>query len=517
MMNKILIFDTTLRDGEQVPGAKLNLPQKIKIAKQLEALNVDYIEAGFPASSKGDFDAVKNVAMAIGENGPVVTALARANKNDIDAVYNSVKVAKKPMIHMVLGTSNIHVEKKFNKSKDQIMSLGVDAVKYAKTLLPDVQYSTEDASRSDFEYLWETIEAVVKAGATIVNVPDTVGYAVPEEFGELIRKLHDRLMNINDKVILSVHCHNDTGLAVANSLIAVKNGATKLECTMNGIGERAGNAALEEVAMGIKVREDYYKAYTGINTREIKKTSSMVSNLMGLDIQVNKAITGENAFAHSSGIHQDGLLKSRDVYEIIRPEDVGVEEMELVLTARSGRHALKDALEKMGFDSFTDETFAKIHEKFLELADKKKEVYFHDLYYIMEKDFANEFNHLHENGKSIDLYEFVDFQVISNNVYPSATITLKKGKELFTESTVGDGPIDAVYTALRKIVNMDLKLVEYKINSISQGKEALGRASIQVIYEGKGYHSRAVDTDIIKASALAYINAINKILLENAS
>jgi len=516
MSRKILIFDTTLRDGEQVPGAKLNLSQKIKIAKQLEVLNVDYIEAGFPASSKGDFEAVKEVAMAITENGPVVTALARANKADIDSVYNSVKYAKKPMIHMVLGTSAIHVEKKFKKSKEQIMTMGVDAVKYAKSLLPDVQYSTEDASRSDFEYLWDTIRAVVEAGATIVNIPDTVGYAVPEEFGELVRKLNDRLMNLNDKVILSVHCHNDTGLAVANSLVAVKNGATKVECTVNGIGERAGNAALEEIVMGIKVRKDYYDAYTGIKTTEIKRTSGLVSNLMGLDIQVNKAITGENAFAHSSGIHQDGLLKSRDVYEIIRPEDVGVEDMELVLTARSGRHALKDALLKMGFTSFDDDVFAKIHEKFLELADKKKEVYYHDLYYIMEKDFSDEITHIHENGKSIDLYEFIDFQVISNNLYPSATVTVKKGNNVFTESTVGDGPIDAVYTALKKIVNMDLLLTEYKINSISQGKEALGRATIQVMYNDKTYTSRAVDTDIIKASALAYINAINKIVLDNA-
>ncbi|MGI6561695.1 MAG: 2-isopropylmalate synthase [Clostridia bacterium] len=515
-MKRILIFDTTLRDGEQVPGAKLDLPRKIKIAKQLEALNVDYIEAGFPASSKGDFDAVKNVALAIGENGPVVTALARANKNDIDAVYNSVKYAKKPMIHMVLGTSDIHVEKKFAKSKEEILNLGVEAVKYAKTLLPDVQYSTEDASRSDFEYLWQTVEAVVKAGATIVNIPDTVGYAVPEEFGEMIRKIHDRLMNLNDKVILSVHCHNDTGLAVANTLAAIKNGATKVECTVNGIGERAGNAALEEVVMGIKVRQNYYDAYTCVNTREIKKTSRLVSNLMGLDVQVNKAITGDNAFAHSSGIHQDGLLKSRDVYEIIRPEDVGVEDMELVLTARSGRHAVRNALEKMGFDSISDETFARIHEKFLELADKKKEVYYHDLYYLMEKDFIQEFHLLQENGKTVDLYEFVDFQVISNNIYPSATVTLKKGKDTFTESTVGDGPIDAMYTALKKIVGMDLLLTEYKINSISQGKEALGRASIRVQHEGKSYTARAVDTDIIKASAVAYINVINKILLEQA-
>ena len=303
MDRKILIFDTTLRDGEQVPGAKLNLDEKIRIAHQLKKLNVDIIEAGFPISSQGDFESVKRIAQEI-KDGPMITALARAVKKDIDAVYESVKYADRPLIHMVLGVSDSHVNQKMRKSKDEILQIGVDAVKYAKTLLPEVQYSTEDASRADFEYLWKTIEAVVKAGATMINVPDTVGYAVPELFGELIAKLNYRLKNLNDKVILSVHCHNDTGLATANSLAAVRNGADKVECTINGIGERAGNAAMEEIVMGIKLHPEYYKASTNIVTTEIKATSKMVSDLMGLDIQVNKAITGGNAFAHSSGIHQ---------------------------------------------------------------------------------------------------------------------------------------------------------------------------------------------------------------------
>jgi len=331
MGRKIWVFDTTLRDGEQVPGAKLNLYEKVEIAQQLKKLGVDIIEAGFPASSQGDFDAVKAVAQRVGNTSDImITALARAVKSDIDAVYNAVKYAENPMIHMVLGTSDIHVEKKFSKSKDQILQIGVDAVKYAKTLLPQVQYSTEDASRSDFEYLWKTIEAVMKAGATMINVPDTVGFAEPEEFGAMIYKLNDRMKNLNDSVLLSVHCHNDLGMATANTLAAIKNGADKVECTINGIGERAGNAALEEVVMALKTRSSVYNAETRINTREIMNTSRLVSSFMGLDVQVNKAITGDNAFAHSSGIHQDGLLKSRDAYEIVHPEDVGLDDMELV-------------------------------------------------------------------------------------------------------------------------------------------------------------------------------------------
>ena len=515
MTRKIWMFDTTLRDGEQVPGAKLNLYEKLEVAQQLKKLKVDIIEAGFPSSSAGDFNAVKEIAMKIGNtDDTIITALARAVKADIDAVYNSVKYAKKPLIHIVLGASDIHVEKKFGKSKSQILDLGVDAVKYAKTFLPDLQYSTEDASRSDFEYLWATIEAVVKAGATIINVPDTVGYAEPEEFGELIFKINNRLKNLNDKVLLSVHCHNDLGMATANTLAAIKNGADKVECTINGIGERAGNAALEEVVMAINTRSSIYNAYTNINTKEIMNTSRLVSSLMGLDVQVNKAITGDNAFAHSSGIHQDGLLKARDAYEIISPIDVGLDDMELVLTARSGRHAVKNALESLGFNEMTNIQFEGVFEAFLELADAKKEVYNHDLYVIVENYYAK--NDIHNQDMmhySNHFYELMDLQVISNTNFPSASVKIKKGDQILKSSAVGSGPIDALYSAITEISDLDIKLIEYNISSVSRGKEALGKVKIQVEYRGEKYVAKATDTDVMKASAFAYINAVNSIMV----
>ncbi|KML31937.1 2-isopropylmalate synthase [Priestia aryabhattai] len=516
MTRKIWMFDTTLRDGEQVPGAKLNLYEKLEVAQQLKKLKVDIIEAGFPSSSAGDFNAVKEIAMKIGNtDDTIITALARAVKADIDAVYNSVKYAEKPLIHIVLGASDIHVEKKFGKSKSQILDLGVDAVKYAKTLLPEVQYSTEDASRSDFEYLWATIEAVVKAGATIINVPNTVGYAEPEEFGELIFKINNRLKNLNDKVLLSVHCHNDLGMATANTLAAIKNGADKVECTINGIGERAGNAALEEVVMAINTRSSVYNAYTNINTKEIMNTSRLVSSLMGLDEQVNKAITGDNAFAHSSGIHQDGLLKARDAYEIISPIEVGLDDMELVLTARSGRHAVKNALESLGFNEMTNIQFEGIFEAFLALADAKKEVYNHDLYVIVENYYTK--NDIHNQDimhYSNHFYELIDLQVISNTDFPSASVKIKKGDQILKSSAVGSGPIDALYSAITEISDLDIKLIEYNISSVSRGKEALGKVKIQVEYRGEKYIAKATDTDVMKASAFAYINAVNSIVVD---
>lgn len=506
MNRKIIVLDTTLRDGEQVPGAKLNMQQKLEIAQQLKRLNVDIIEAGFPASSAGDFQAVQEIARSVGDSVSI-TALGRAVKSDIDAVYESIKLAQNPLIHIVLGTSNIHVEKKFNRSKDAVMQMGVDAVQYAKTLLPHVQYSTEDASRSDFEYLWSTIEAVVKAGATMINVPDTVGFAVPEEFGELIRKINDRLKNLNDQVILSVHCHNDLGMATANTLSAIKNGAEKVECTINGLGERAGNTSLEEVVMGLKVRESFYQCRTDVKTTELLRTSRLVSHLTGLDVQVNKAITGENAFAHSSGIHQDGLLKDKQVYEIMSPEDVGAESMELILTARSGRHAFKNAVEKMGFDTSDAADFEQLFQKFLTLADAKKEVYDHDVFYLVT-------NHRTIEHNESQLYLLESFQVISSDQTPTATVKLKKGGESIVGSCVGDGPIDALYSVIKSLVGLDVQLKDYKINSLSRGKEAIGRVNIRIEYEGKTYSGRAMDTDIIKASANAFLNGINAIVLE---
>ncbi|MER1958134.1 MAG: 2-isopropylmalate synthase [Solibacillus sp.] len=515
MSRKIWVFDTTLRDGEQVPGAKLNLYEKVEIAQQLKKLGVDIIEAGFPASSQGDFDAVQAVAQKVGNTSDImITALARAVKNDIDSVYHAVKHAQNPMIHMVLGTSDIHVEKKFSKSKDQILQIGVDAVRYAKTLLPQVQYSTEDASRSDFEYLWKTIEAVMKAGATMINVPDTVGYAEPEQWGQMIAKLNDRMKNLDDSVLLSVHCHNDLGMATANTLAAIKNGADKVEVTMNGIGERAGNAALEEVVMAMFTRGDVYGGYTNINTKEIMNTSRLVSSFMGLDVQVNKAITGDNAFAHSSGIHQDGLLKSRDAYEIVHPEDVGLDDMELVLTARSGRHAVKNALSKLGFKDFAEEEFEGIFESFLKLADSKKEVYDHDLYVIVENYYEKtELNNPNKESYKDQFYDLEDLQIISNSTFPNASVKIRKGDEIYQASSVGSGPIDALYSAIADVTRIEVKLVEYNISSVSRGKEALGKVKIIIEHEGEKYIAKAADTDILKASAFAYINAINSIIV----
>src|SRR3990172_5379765 len=338
MPGRIIIFDTTLRDGEQVPGAKLNAVQKLEIANQLERLGVDVIEAGFPASSPGDFEAVRGIAQKVRK--PIITALARTVKEDIDAVWGAIREAAHPRIHIVLGASDIHVERKLRTDRDKALTMGVEAVRYAKTLTPEIEYSTEDASRSDLDYLCRVIEAVIEAGATVVNIPDTVGYAVPAQFGNLIKELRMRVPSI-DRVILSVHCHNDLGLATSNTLAAIANGAQQVEVTINGIGERAGNTSLEEVVMAIKTRQDYFGATTAIDTTAIYKTSRLVSRLMGIPVQPNKAIVGSNAFAHSSGIHQDGILKDRTTYEIIRPEDVGVARHHLVLTARSGRHALQ--------------------------------------------------------------------------------------------------------------------------------------------------------------------------------
>lgn len=381
MENRIYIFDTTLRDGEQSPGASLTGPEKLEIARQLAALNVDVIEAGFPASSPGDFDAVKTIAREI--RGPVITALARAVKNDIDAVWESVKYAQRPRIHMVLGSSDVHLNYKFHRSREEVMQMGVEAVKYAKTLCEDIEYSTEDASRSDRDYLCRVIEAVIDAGATVVNIPDTVGYAVPAQWGELIADIRSRVPNI-DKAVISVHCHNDLGQSVANSLAAVKAGARQVECAVNGLGERAGNASLEEIVMNLKVRGDYYGGYTDINTTELVKTSRMVSELTGLAVARNKAIVGSNAFAHSSGIHQDGVLKKRETYEIMSPTDVGADASQIILTARSGRHAVRYRLERMGYTIGTDE-MEEFHQHFLLLADKIKQVSDDDLKKLMNE------------------------------------------------------------------------------------------------------------------------------------
>jgi len=503
---KIYVLDTTLRDGEQVPGAKLNLEEKMEVAKQLIRLKVDMLEVGFPSSSKGDFEAVRAIGKIIGKDA-TVTALGRAVKSDIDAIYESLKGAASPMIHIVLGSSGVHIEKKFNRSAQEILTMGVEAVKYAKKLMPNIQYSLEDASRSSFEYMWQTIEAVVKAGATIINIPDTVGFAVPEEFGGLIYRINDRLKNLDPKVMLSVHCHNDTGLATANTLAAIRNGADKVECTINGIGERAGNASLEEVVMGIRLHPDYYGGYTTINTKEIYTTSRMVSAVMGLDVQVNKAITGENAFAHSSGIHQDGLLKSKEVYEIIEPEDIGAPPMEIVLTARSGRHAFVHVIEKLGY-KIQEEQKEKVYGEFLAMADQKKEIYDYDIEMLMKK-YPEE---VVARENKIDLWELLDFEVTYNTLDQAATVKVKKGCKVSSSTQKGNGAIDALYTAILAAIEIPVTLIDYRIHNISRGKEGLGKVGIQIIHEGTVYQGKAIEKDIIRASAIALINAINKVI-----
>ncbi len=505
MSRKIYVLDTTLRDGEQVPGAKLNLREKLDIAKELVRLKVDMMEVGFPSSSQGDFEAVKAISKVVGQD-IVVTALGRAVKSDIDAIYGSLKEATNPMIHIVLGSSNVHMDQKFRKSPSEILQMGVDAVRYAKSLMPQVQYSLEDASRSDFEYMWKTIEAVVKAGATVVNVPDTVGFAVPELFGEMICKINERLKNLNPNVILSVHCHNDTGLATANTLAAVRNGANKVECTINGIGERAGNTALEEVVMGIKLHPEYYNGYTTLNMPALYETSRMVSATMGLDVQVNKAITGENAFAHSSGIHQDGLLKAKEVYEIISPEDIGAPPMELVLTARSGTHAFSHITKRLGYD-ISEEELPTIYKSFLKMADQKKEIYDNDVIELLKG---------YENVKSknqVDMWQLEEFQVVVSSTLPTATVKMQHGEEVVVKSKSGEGAVDALYSAILEATDKPIQLIDYRIHNLSRGKESLGKVVVQIQYEGRLYQGKAIEKDVMKASAIALVNAINKTIL----
>jgi len=504
-------MDTTLRDGEQVPGARLNAEEKIIIARQLNKLNVDCIEAGFSASSLGDFNSVMQIAKEFSKGGPVITALARAVKGDIDAVYNSVKYAHRPLIHIVLGSSGIHVKKKFNKSIDEVINMGVESVKYAKSLINNVQYSTEDASRTDFDTLWKTIEAVIKAGATIVNIPDTVGYAVPEEFGEIIKKINYRMKNINPDVLLSVHCHNDLGMATVNTLTAVKNGADRIECTINGIGERAGNASLEEVVMAIKARSEFYQAQTGIVTKELRNISTLVSRLMGLSVQVNKAIVGDNAFAHSSGIHQDGLLKSRDVYEIIRPEEVGLNDMEIVLTARSGKHALTDVVSTFGFDIKNEEINSKLYKEFLKFADEKKEIYYNELYEFL-KNFVDS---LPEKMEIVNykLYTIKKVQSFIDREYPSTAIEIVKDGVNYIDSAIGKDVIDSVANSIGRIVGNDYKLVDYNIFSM-RGKT---KVSMKIKYKDKYIHSRASEENFVLSVANCFINGVNKCIIEEKS
>ena len=500
-MDRIFIFDTTLRDGEQSPGASMSVRQKLEIAKLLKNIGVDIIEAGFPISSPKQFEAVKSISETV--RGPVIAGLARALEKDIQSCYDALKDADKKRIHTFIATSDIHLKYKLKKSKEEALRQAVDAVQFAKSLVDDVEFSAEDATRTDWEYLKDIYSAVIEAGATTINIPDTVGYTVPSEFAKLIKFLKENL-NLKNTVI-SIHCHNDLGLATANTLTALKSGARQAEVSVNGIGERAGNASFEEVVMAIKTRKDYFDFYTNIKTEEIYPLSKTVVSFTGIPVQPNKAIVGENAFAHEAGIHQDGVLKNAMTYEIMTPQSVGRQKSLLVLGRHSGKHGLKQRLKELGYEVKDDE-FERIYTKFLEVADKKKQVFDDDLIAILE----GELNILPE------IYSLEYFSVVTgNSIIPTATVKLKKNNECFQDASTGDGPVDAVYKAIEKITGIEVKLISYSINAITHGKDAMGSVSISVEKDKKLYRGYGVATDVIEASVLALLSAINRILHNN--
>lgn len=499
-MDKIIIFDTTLRDGEQAPGASLNQKEKLEIAFQLEKLGIDVIEAGFPVSSPGDFDSVRLISKELKDIS--VCGLARAIPKDIDAAYNATRLARRPRIHVFLATSKIHMKYKLKKAESEILRLAVKAVKYARNLCDDIEFSPEDASRTEEDFLFRVVENVVAAGAKTVNIPDTVGYSEPKEYGELIRLIRENVPNIH-KAVISVHCHNDLGLAVANSLSALRNGARQVECTINGIGERAGNASLEEIVMGLKVRKNSFGLKTSIKTKEIYNTSRLVSKLTGFVIAPNKAIVGMNAFRHESGIHQDGVLKERSTYEIIQAKDVGFKVEGLVLGKHSGRHAFKERLKALGYklgDKDIDEAFGK----FKLLADKKKQIFDEDLIAIVQEGM--------ETAPPV-LWALDTFEINSGNkITPHAIVKLNfKGRIIEGESQ-GDGPVDACYKAIEKIIRFKCQLLDYSLQSVSRGEDALGEVSVRLKAKGREFFSRASSTDIVEASLKAYLQAVNRAL-----
>lgn len=504
MSDRIFIFDTTLRDGEQSPGVSLNTQEKMEIAQQLCKLGVDIIEAGFPVASPGDFEAVKAVADSV--RGVTVAGLARASEKDIDRAWEALQKAEEPRIHTFIATSDIHLQHKLKMSREQVIEAAAAAVKHAKRYTTNVEFSAEDAFRSDLEYLCRVVEVAINAGATTVNIPDTVGYATPEEFGRFIRDIKNTVPNI-DRAVISVHCHNDLGLAVANALAAVENGAQQVECTVNGIGERAGNSSLEEVVMALYTRKAFFNKTTGIKTEEIYRTSRMVSNLTGMKVQPNKAVVGKNAFAHESGIHQDGVLKERSTYEIMNPALIGLNINNIVLGKHSGRHAIKDRLAELGFQLSEDE-IDKAFVRFKALADKKKEVIDEDLVAIVDEEI-----------KRIPETYTLEYHHISSgsSVIPTATVRLIKGGEQLEEAACGDGPVDAIYKAMDKITGISGTLLLYNIHAVTGGKDALGEVTVKIQPNGnrkKVYLGRGVSTDILEASAKAYMNAVNKVVFD---
>ncbi|MBS0260437.1 MAG: 2-isopropylmalate synthase [Planctomycetes bacterium] len=498
--DRVIIFDTTLRDGEQSPGCSMNTAEKLEVAGALVDLGVDVIEAGFPIASPGDFEAVQAIARQFGDRGPKICGLARCRDEDIDRAGHALQDAKYRRIHVFLATSSIHRQYKLQMEKPEIIAKAIESVTRAKGFCDDVEFSPEDAVRTELDFLAEVVEKAITAGATTVNIPDTVGYATPAHYFQVISYLKKNVPNI-DQAIISSHCHNDLGLAVANSLSAVEAGARQVECTINGLGERAGNAALEEIVMALRTRHDYYKLSTGINTRKLCGISRLVSSITGMTVQRNKAIVGQNAFAHEAGIHQHGMLKERTTYEIMRPEDVGFTGSNLVLGKHSGRHAFRDRIAQLGHQ-LDEKTFEKVFDDFIALCDKKKNVYDADIQALVEN----------RQTETPDRWQLVSFHTSAGtSAIPTATIELvENGQAPVRDAAIGDGPIDAVFNALERVIGISARLQNYQVRSLTMGKEAQGEVLVEIEHNNNVFHGRATSTDIIEASALAYLKALNK-------
>jgi 2-isopropylmalate synthase len=500
MEQQVIIFDTTLRDGEQSPGCSMNRDEKLRMARQLEQMKVDVIEAGFPIASKGDFEAVQAVAATLKEC--TIAALARAVRADIDCAWEAIQGAARPRIHTFIATSDIHLAHKLHKTRDQVLEDAVAAVRHARSLCGEVEFSCEDASRTDIDFLCRMVEAAINAGAGVINLPDTVGYAVPDEFGAMFATVRSRVPNA-DKAVFSAHCHNDLGLAVANSLAAVAAGARQVECTINGIGERAGNAALEEIVMALITRRERLGVTTRVNAREISRSSKLLSSLTGMLVQRNKAIVGANAFAHEAGIHQDGVLKSAITYEIMTPQSVGIHYNTLVLGKHSGRHAIKKRFEELGY-SLANEELERAYRSFCALADQKKEVYDEELLALLDDRVPSQGEYYHLEGLHVST---------GTAVRPTATIELRQGAERFVDSATGDGPVDAAYRAIERITGVIGKLTEYSLKSVSLGHDTVGEAFVRVDFDGVLFNGRAVSTDIVTGSVQAYLGALNRAIM----
>ncbi len=497
-MRTIKIFDTTLRDGEQSPGASMNVAEKLQVAKQLARLGVDIIEAGFAIASPGDFEAIKTIGSEV--EGPIICSLARAREEDIKRAWEAIKEAPKKRIHTFHSTSDIHLKHQFRVSREEALKRSVEMVRLAKSFVDDVEFSPMDATRTDAGYLCEVVEAVIEAGALTVNIPDTVGYTIPSEFGAMIKTIRERVKNI-DRAVIAVHCHNDLGLATSNSLSAVLNGAGQIECTINGIGERAGNCSMEEVVMALRTRRDIFNADTNIKTEEIMRSSRLVTKITGMYVQPNKAIVGANAFAHESGIHQDGLLKEKSTYEIIRPETIGLHKTKFVLGKHSGRHAFRTRLNELGY-TLNDNELNSAFERFKKLADLKKEIYDEDLEFLITEEFTT----------VPETYSLVDLNISSGmSQKPTAVIKLRVNEELIEKTEHGDGPVDAVFKAIASITDTKSNLLKYEVKAITGGTDALGEVVVSLEEDSNSVSGHGNDTDIIIASAKAYINALNKL------